>query len=196
MDSLVAEVMKIIRFSLKLIKSTLFPLFLFIVFSALPWSYSLAEKKATVLKIIDGDTIIVEYKGKKENVRLIGLDTPESHLNRKARKDAERNNADIRSIIRAGREATRFVQILLKPGDEVSLEFDTQIRDKYGRLLAYVFLRDGKMLNEEILRAGYAHLLTYPPNVKYVERFLRAYQEARENNRGLWRIASYKIPKN
>ena len=50
-----------------------------------------------------------------------------------------------------------------------------------------MYLSDGKMLNEEIVRAGYANLMTYPPNVKYQERFLRAYKEARGNKRGLWR---------
>ncbi|MGB9700268.1 MAG: thermonuclease family protein [Thermodesulfobacteriota bacterium] len=183
--------MKNKRFSLVI---TLFaPLFLFSFFFFL-WSYSFADKKPIILKIIDGDTLLVEYKGKKENVRLIGIDTPESRLNRKALKDAQKGHENIENIIKAGREATRFVQSLLKPGDEVHLEFDAQIRDKYGRLLAYVYLSDGRMLNEEILKAGYAQLLTYPPNVKYVDRFLKAYREAREHNRGLWRIAAYKTP--
>ncbi len=86
------------------------------------------------------------------------------------------------------------MQTLLKPGDEVGLEFDVQIRDKYGRLFAYVYLSDGGMLNEEIVNAGYAPLLTYLPNIKYVQPLLKAYQEARENKPGLWRIAAYKIP--
>lgn len=158
------------------------------------WSHSSADKKPIVLKIIDGDTLLLEYKGKKESVRLIGIDTPESRLNRKALKDAEKGHKDIENIIKAGREASRFVQSLVKSGDEVRLEFDAQTRDKYGRLLAYVYLSDGRMLNEEILKAGYAQLLTYPPNIKYVDRFLKAYREARENNRGLWRIAAYKTP--
>jgi micrococcal nuclease len=60
-------------------------------------------------------------------------------------------------------------------------------RDRYGRLLCYVYLRNGKMLNEEIVKAGYASLLTYPPNVKYQSVFLKAYREAREKKRGLWK---------
>jgi micrococcal nuclease len=60
-------------------------------------------------------------------------------------------------------------------------------RDQYGRLLGYAYLSDGRMLNEEIVRAGYANLLTHPPNVKYQERFLMAYREARENGMGLWK---------
>ena len=56
------------------------------------------------------------------------------------------------------------------------MEFDVQKRDKYGRLLAYVYLSDGKMVNEEIVKAGYANFMTYPPNVKYQEKFLKAYR--------------------
>jgi len=74
-----------------------------------------------------------------------------------------------------------------KGRDRVGIELDVQARDKYGRLLAYVYLPNGKMLNEEIVKAGYANLMTIPPNVKHQETFLRAYREARENKRGLWR---------
>ena len=72
-------------------------------------------------------------------------------------------------------------------GDTIRIEFDVQKKDKYGRLLAYVYLPNGTMLNEEIVKAGYANLMTVPPNVKYQERLLKAYREARENGRGLWR---------
>ncbi len=61
-----------------------------------------------------------------------------------------------------------------------------QERDRYGRLLGYVYLSNGKMLNEEIVKAGYANVMTIPPNVKYQDRFLKACQEAREKKRGLW----------
>jgi micrococcal nuclease len=59
--------------------------------------------------------------------------------------------------------------------------------DKYERLLAYLYLPSGKMLNEEIVKAGYAQLMTIPPNVKYQERFLKEYREARETHWGLWK---------
>ncbi|MBL7996544.1 thermonuclease family protein, partial [bacterium] len=60
-------------------------------------------------------------------------------------------------------------------------------RDKYGRLLVYLYLEDGRMINEEIVKAGYANLMTYPPNVRYRERFADAYRFARENKKGLWK---------
>lgn len=77
--------------------------------------------------------------------------------------------------------------MLFKPGDKVKIEFDVRPRDLYGRLLGYVYLANGKMLNEEIIKAGYATVMTIPPNVKYQNRFLGAYKEARENKRGLWK---------
>ncbi len=82
------------------------------------------------------------------------------------------------------------MKTLLKPGGTVKIEFDVQKREKNrtnGRLLGYVYLSDGKMLNEEVVKAGYANLMTYPPNVKYQERFLKAYRDARDNMKGLWR---------
>jgi micrococcal nuclease len=86
-----------------------------------------------------------------------------------------------------GKQAAQFVNTLVKSGDKVSIEFDVGKRDKYRRLLGYVYLSNGKMLNEEIVKSGYANLLTIPPNIKYQDRFVRAYREARGNNRGLWK---------
>ena len=146
-----------------------------------------AKETITVLKVVDGDTLLVNYKGKEESIRLIGIDTPESKANKKAKSDAQRSGEDLKTIISQGKEATEFVRTMVRPGDKVTIEFDVQTRDKYGRLLGYVYLFNGKMLNEEIVKAGYANLMTYPPNVKYQERFLKAYREARENKRGLWR---------
>ena len=85
-----------------------------------------------------------------------------------------------------GKRATEYVESLVKPGDLINIEFDVQERDKYKRLLGYVYLSNGKMLNEEIVKDGYANVMTIPPNVKYKDRFLRAYKHARERRRGLW----------
>ena len=68
----------------------------------------------------------------------------------------------------------------------VLVEFDVQKRDRYKRLLGYVYLQDGRMLNEIIVRSGYASLMTIPPNVKYKDRFLKAYRAARDEKLGLW----------
>lgn len=148
---------------------------------------SQAYEKAKVLSIVDGDTVKVIFHNKEESIRLIGIDTPESRLNKKAIKDAQRTKSDIETITSQGREAKNFVKGLVKPGDLLKIEFDVRTRDKYGRLLAYLYLRSGKMLNEEIVKEGYAQLMTIPPNVKYQERFLKAYREAIESHRGLWK---------
>jgi len=71
-------------------------------------------------------------------------------------------------------------------GDRVRIEFDVQKRDQCSRVLGYVYLGDGRMLKEEIVKAGYASLMTYPPNIRYEGAFLKAYREGRESKRGLW----------
>jgi len=159
-------------------------IFLILLTLALPLR---AYEKAQILTIVDGDTVKVIYHNKEENIRLIGIDTPETRPNKKAIKDAQRSKSDIETITSQGREAKNFVKRLVKPGDLLGIEFDIQTRDKYGRLLAYLYLSSGKMLNEEIIKAGYAHLMTIPPNLKYQNRFSMAYREARENHRGLWK---------
>ena len=145
-----------------------------------------ATAPAKVVRVVDGDTLKVELNGRTENVRLIGIDTPESKVNKKAKKDAARSSQDIKTIVSLGKAATSFTKSIIKPGDLVDIEQDVQPRDRYGRLLVYVYLKSGKMLNEEIIAAGFASIMTIPPNVRYQERFLRAYRAAREERRGLW----------
>jgi micrococcal nuclease len=145
-----------------------------------------AQQTTTVTRIVDGDTIKVFYLGNEESIRLIGIDTPESRVNKKTKKDAKRSGQDIETIIEMGMRATEYVESLVKPGDIVTIEFDVQERDRYKRLLGYVYLIDGKMLNEEIVKAGYAMIMTIPPNVKYKDSFLKACQEARKGKVGLW----------
>ncbi len=140
----------------------------------------------TVIKITDGDTLWVRYEGQREKLKLIGIDTPESKLNRKAKKDAKRSGQDVETIIALGKRATEYVSSRVKLGIKVKIEFDVEQRDTYGRLLGYVYLPNGKMLNEEIVKAGYANIVTRQPNVKYKDRVLKAYKEARKRRRGLW----------
>lgn len=143
--------------------------------------------KAEVVKIVDGDTFELRYQGRMEKVRLIGIDTPESFDNAKAEKDAARSGQDVKEIVRQGNEAKNFVKDLVPAATQVTVELDAQERDKYGRLLVYLYFDDGRMINEEIVKAGYANLLTYPPNVRYRERFLMAYRAARHERKGLWK---------
>jgi micrococcal nuclease len=96
------------------------------------------------------------YQGQEESVRLIGIDTTESKKNKKARKDAGRSGKDIEQITAMGKEAARYMRTIAREGDRVNIEFDVQKRDKYRRLLGYVYLENGRMLNEEIIKAGCA----------------------------------------
>ena len=145
-----------------------------------------ASEKAVVTKISDGDTITVLSGGSTIKIRLIGIDAPESRQNQKALKDSGRSGDDIETILAQGKQATVFLKSILQKGDTVSLEFDTVRYDKYGRTLAYVYLSDGRMLNDLMISSGYASPMTIPPNVKYKDLFLKSYQNARDKKKGLW----------
>ena len=122
---------------------------------------------ARVDRITDGDTIRLAGLGP---VRLIGIDTPEVYGQQEC----------------FGRQASAFVKRLLAPGAEVSYKVGIEPRDRYGRLLAYVWLKDGRFLNLLLADQGYAHPLTIPPNVDYADGFAAAARHARERGLGLW----------
>ena len=121
-----------------------------------------------VKRVIDGDTLEL-ITG--EQVRLIGVDTPETKHPRKP-------------VEYFGKEATAFT-LRTVAGKRVRLEYDQQRHDKYGRTLAYVYLEDGTFVNAEIIREGYGFAYTRFP-FKYLEEFRRLEREAREAKRGLW----------
>jgi len=131
---------------------------------------------AQVTRVIDGDTLEVQIDGSVTKIRLIGVDTPETvHPNK--------------PVQYFGKEASAFTRRMAE-GKQVTLEFDqasaaTGHRDKYGRLLAYVFLEDGTLLNAEIIRQGYGHAYTRFPFAR-MEEFRALEREAREAGRGLW----------
>lgn len=127
-----------------------------------------------VTKITDGDTIHVSIGGGDETVRLIGIDTPES--------------VDPRTPVECfGKEASAHLAELIPVGTEVRLVRDVEARDRYGRLLAYVYrLPDELFVNVAMARDGYAAQLTFPPNVAHVDAVGDAVAEARDAGRGLW----------
>ena len=135
-----------------------------------------------VKRVIDGDTLELENG---QRLRLIGIDTPEVDTNDRLYKQAQKSQTDIQAIMELGKQASRFTCKLVE-GKRVKVTFDVERHDRYGRLLGYVYLKDGTFINAKIIQDGYASLLTVPPNVKYVELFRSLYKEARENNRGLW----------
>lgn len=142
--------------------------------------------ECNVVRVIDGDTFVCQFSdGKEEHIGLIGVDTPEARINPKAERDAERSGQDIDTIISLGKKAENFTKSYLKLGTSVNLELDIQPRDRYGRLLAYVYLPNGTMLNALLLQEGYAQIMTIPPNVKYQDLFLKLQREAREQGIGI-----------
>ena len=145
-----------------------------------------AQQKTLVTRIIDGDVIQLLYGGVEKRIRLIGIDAPESRIDRKALKDANMSEQDIEAIVEMGAKAKAYVNGLIKRGNFVTIEFDIKEMDRYGRLLCYVYLSNGKMLNEEIVKAGYANVKAIPPNVKYKNKFLNAFKYAEETKGGLW----------
>ena len=133
---------------------------------------AILEGPYKVLKVVDGDTIRVDIDGKDTTVRLIGIDTPES-----VNPDETKNSQE-------GVIASDYTKSIISKN--VYLEFDVESKDQYDRLLAYVYLDDGTFLNEKIIEDGYAYTMNINPNVKYQDIFLKAFNEARENKKGLW----------
>lgn len=127
-----------------------------------------------VVRVVDGDTIHVRLGDRVEKVRYIGVNTPEVH----GRAGGPQPGAV---------EATALNRALVE-GRRVRLELDVRERDRYGRLLAYVWVGD-VLVNAELVRRGYAQVMTVPPNVRYQGLFLRLQRDAREAGRGLWRGA-------
>jgi micrococcal nuclease len=117
--------------------------------------------------VVDGDTVRVTIGGAEERVRLIGIDTPETH-----------GQGGLRECF--GAEATERTHALLPAGTEVRLVRDVEARDRYGRLLAYVYrAHDGLFVNLRLAEEGFAAPLSIPPNVAHSA-------EARDADRGLW----------
>ena len=127
--------------------------------------------QASVVRVIDGDTIEVDIAGNVHKVRYIGIDTPETvHPTRGEEPYGKEASAKNRELV--NRKVVR-------------LERDVSETDKYSRLLRYVWVGD-LFVNAELVRLGYAQVVTYPPDVKYQDLFLQLQREAREAGRGLW----------
>jgi micrococcal nuclease len=141
-----------------------------------------ADGVALVAGVVDGDTIDVEIGGRRERVRLIGIDTPET----------KKPNSPIECF---GPQASAFTARMLPVGSEVLVERDVVGRDDYGRLLGYVHLVDADgapttFVNLEIVERGFARPLTIEPNSTYAREFARAASRAERGELGLWAACS------
>jgi micrococcal nuclease len=145
-----------------------------------------AKDNVTLVKVIDGDTIVVNLNNKEEHVRLIGVDTFESKYNKRIYIQVNKYNITKEVALQLGLNAKEnTVQIT---SHNLVLDYDKQDRDNYGRLLAYVYLENNKMLNEEILKSGNGVTAFYRPNVKYKKQFKILENEAKKNKIGIWKI--------
>lgn len=133
--------------------------------------------KVSVTKVVDGDTIDVKMpNGTEERVRFILVDTPET----------KHPKIGVQPF---GPEASNFTAEKIS-GQDVLLEFDAQERDRYGRLLAYVWLGE-ELVNEQLIKHGLARVAVFPPNTKYVDQFRATQEKARQAELGIWSIENY-----
>lgn len=172
-------------------------IFLFLLFSPAVFAQTFI-----VERMVDGE--VIRLTNGRE-IRLIGIDVPESQPNDKARRLAEETGNDIQKILSVGKKAMNFIEPLLE-GKEVRLEFDKETVDTKGRFWAYVYdvgTYKGKtdsfappgyemngdeiFINATIIKSGYASPLMLPPNVKHSRLFKKLFSEAQENKSGLWR---------
>ena len=136
----------------------------------------LPDGVGTIVRPVDGDTVVVAIAGAEEHVRLIGIDTPESV-------------AQDRPIECYGVEAKDRAAALLPAGTVVRLERDVEARDRYDRLLAYVYRDDDDVfINLLLVQEGFAESFPYPPNTAHQGELDRAEAEAKAADRGLWPV--------
>lgn len=129
------------------------------------------DDRALVTRVVDGDTAEMLVGGREVDVRFIGIDTPESV-------------APDQPVECYGEAASAYTGSRLE-GRRVRLEVDVEGADRFGRTLAYVWIGE-ELFNETLVAEGYAVVTTFPPNVRYVDRFVAAQREARRSGRGLW----------
>ena len=144
--------------------------------ASLPDDEPALAPNATVERVVDGDTIVVELQGQRERVRLLGIDTPESV-------------AEDRPDQCYGAEAGAYLTDLLPVGTDVALVRDVEPRDQYDRLLAYVVRTDDQLfVNLDLVDRGFAATLVYPPNDHYADVLRQAERAAVAAGAGLWGV--------
>ena len=159
-----------------------------VLFAFLAWLAIGAVYRGEILYVIDGDTIYGWVEGfGKTKVRFIGIDAPEIEPGKHALRQAERWHKKPQEIYSLGWKAKLYLRNFLPKYTRVKIETDVELFDKYGRLLGYVW-KGNTLINELMVKEGYAGVYTFPPNIKYVERFIKAQKEAKRNHRGIWSL--------
>lgn len=152
------------------------PLFACILLVCCLWSFGIDQSPAAdqtsgvrVIKVHDGDTVTLMINGRMRKTRLIGIDAPEMNQRPWGRRAKE-----------------HLVDILDRSGWTVTVETDAVMLDKYGRSLVYLWTNENELINERMVRDGYAVLFTIKPNVRYRDKFSRAEKLARQESREIW----------
>lgn len=154
-------------------KRFLFGLLLTLTICSCAGSKTLPDDIADVIRVIDGDTVVLNLQGSTETVRLIGVNTPETVHPTKP-------------VECFGPEASLFMHQLLQPKTRVRVQRDIEARDRYQRLLVYIYLADGTFVNSELLRLGFARTMSIAPNTAFATKFAAIESAAQQNRIGLW----------
>jgi len=141
--------------------------------SACSQQQKVSDDFATVIKVVDGDTVVLSINGSTETVRLIGVNTPETVHPTKP-------------VECFGPQASAFMHSVLKPKTKVQLRRDVEARDRYQRLLVYLYMTDGTFINQELLRLGFARTMSIQPNTAFASKFAAVQTQANKNRIGLW----------
>lgn len=149
---------------------------------------ALPREEVELVRVVDGDTLRVKLPdGKEAKVRLIGIDTPEVRTGERLTEQAKKLGMDEQRLLEVGEQASRRARELVT-GQRLFLEYDADLKDRYGRTLAYVWVgEEGPTLNERLVAEGLATLEPVPPNVRHETLLQSQFQAARKAGVGLWK---------
>lgn len=160
--------------------------FLFLLLFSFAGVEAVLAESATVQQVVDGGSLKVIINGKEERLQLIGIELPEGRTFDKSSRELTPAERESEKRATMKQEAAKYLKSLVQKGDPIGVEFDAEQKDKRGNLLGYIYLSDGRLLNEEIIRVGYVNNVNTPPNIKYQNRFLSASKQARDGKKGLF----------
>ena len=154
-------------------------------------SAQLMAEEATypVQSIEDGDTLLVEINGHSERIQLLGIDAPENTENPKFKLDVEQTGLAKMLLLDLGNLAAEYLQTLVSEGEQITLQGDLSIKDRYGRIPAKAINNDGRELGEAMVQDGYAIALArdqFPEEQDYMHRLDRLERFSRKSANGLW----------
>ena len=143
-------------------------------------------QSCVLLAVTDGDSILARCQQTSERIRLIGIDAPELHHGEHSERQSNQYGQSDEQVRQLGKQARSHLSSILKIGETLELRQDREMRDRYGRLLAYVYTSDGTMINSRMIADGFATPMTIKPNTAHKLEFEQLYASARRERRGIW----------